>query len=402
MAPTTLFLGSKLPTSLRAPNGSVAGAGRTPQGGAQQLKAWGKGRVAGARLQAVNVQSPRVTFSTSEVLEELIKGTDLTQSQTEGVMETLLADANPAVIGAFLALLRAKGETIDEVTGLASAMLKRAVPVRTIPGSLDIVGTGGDGANTVNISTGSCILAAACGAKVAKHGSRSSSSACGSADVLETLGVAVDLGPEGVAKCVEDVGVGFIFAPRYHPAMKAVAPVRKSLKIKTAFNILGPMLNPSRAPHSIVGVYHENLVQRMAKIMQHFGTKRTLVVHCEGLDEMSPLGGGRVLEVTPEKIESFVFDPLDFGIARCSLEDLKGGDADFNAKALRDVLAGQQGAIADSLILNAGAGLMACGLVKDLGEGVSLAREVQRSGKANTVLDDWIKLSQSLKAEESL
>lgn len=352
-------------------------------------------------VQASVVTTPTRALTIPQVLEELIQGTDLTQAQTEEVMETLLADANPAVIGAFLALLRAKGETLDEVTGLASAMLSRAIPVRTIPGSLDIVGTGGDGANTVNISTGSCILAAACGAKVAKHGSRSSSSACGSADVLETLGVAIDLGPEGVAKCVEDVGVGFMFAPRYHPAMKAVAPVRKALKIKTAFNILGPMLNPARAPHSIVGVYHDNLVQRMAKVLQHFGTKRTLVVHCQGLDEMSPLGGGRVLEVTRDKIQSFVFDPLDFGIARCTMEDLRGGDADFNAKALRDVLAGQQGAIADSLILNAGAGLMACGLVQDLGEGVALARDVQRSGKANTLLDDWITLSQKLKAEES-
>lgn len=279
-------------------------------------------------------------------------------------------------------------------------MLSRAIPVRTVPGSLDIVGTGGDGANTVNISTGSCILAAACGAKVAKHGSRSSSSACGSADVLETLGVAIDLGPEGVAKCVEDVGVGFMFAPTYHPAMKVVAPVRRSLKIKTAFNILGPMLNPSRAPHSIVGVYHDNLVEKMAKILQHFGTKRTLVVHCHGLDEMSPLGGGRVLEVTQDKIESFVFDPLNFGIPRCTLEDLKGGNADFNAKSLRNVFAGEPGPIADSLILNAAAGIMACGLVKDLGEGVSLARDVLRSGRANTVLDNWISLSQKLKAEE--
>jgi anthranilate phosphoribosyltransferase len=353
------------------------------------------------KVHASAVTTPTRSLTIPQVLEELIQGTDLTQSQTEQVMETLLADANPAVIGAFLALLRAKGETLDEVTGLASAMLSRATPVRTVPGSLDIVGTGGDGVNTVNISTGSCILAAACGAKVAKHGSRSSSSACGSADVLEALGVVIDLGPEGVAKCVEDVGVGFMFAPRYHPAMKAVAPVRKSLKIKTAFNILGPMLNPARAPHSIVGVYHDNLVQRMAKILQHFGTKRTLVVHCQCLDEMSPLGGGRVLEVTPDKIQSFVFDPLDFGIARCTVEDLKGGDAAFNAKALRDVLAGQQGAVADSLILNAGAGLMACGLVQDLGEGVSLARDVQRSGKATTVLDNWVKLSQNLKAEES-
>ncbi|XP_024400584.1 anthranilate phosphoribosyltransferase, chloroplastic [Physcomitrium patens] len=356
--------------------------------------------VRNVRAQSSTVTVPARTLSIPQVLEQLIQGTNLTQAQTEEVMETLLADANPAIIGAFLALLRAKGETLDEVTGLASAMLSRAIPVRTVPGSLDIVGTGGDGANTVNISTGSCILAAACGAKVAKHGSRSSSSACGSADVLETLGVAIDLGPEGVAKCVEDVGVGFMFAPTYHPAMKVVAPVRRSLKIKTAFNILGPMLNPSRAPHSIVGVYHDNLVEKMAKILQHFGTKRTLVVHCHGLDEMSPLGGGRVLEVTQDKIESFVFDPLNFGIPRCTLEDLKGGNADFNAKSLRNVFAGEPGPIADSLILNAAAGIMACGLVKDLGEGVSLARDVLRSGRANTVLDNWISLSQKLKAEE--
>jgi anthranilate phosphoribosyltransferase len=197
------------------------------------------------------------------VMEELIRGTDLSQAQTEELMEELLKDPNPSVIAAFLVLLRVKGETINEITGLASVMLRKAVPVRTVEGALDIVGTGGDGANTVNISTGACILAAACGASVAKHGSRSSSSACGSADVLETLGVAIDLGPEGVATCVKDVGVGFMLAPRYHPAMKLVAPVRKSLKVKTAFNILGPMLNPARAPHSIVGVYHENLVRKL-------------------------------------------------------------------------------------------------------------------------------------------
>ena len=302
-------------------------------------------------------------------------------------------------MAAFLVLLRAKGETAEEIAGLANAMRDLCVPVKTPYDVLDIVGTGGDGIGSVNISTGATVIAAAAGAKVAKHGSRSVSSLCGSADVLEALGIAVELDPAGVNLCLEEAGVGFMFAPSFHPAMKAVVPVRKALKVRTAFNMLGPMLNPADAAYGLIGVYSTSVSNLMADALQRVGVKKALVVHSMGLDELTPMGPADVVEVAAGAARrSYQLEPKDLGIPRCAVEDLAGGDAALNAKILMDAFGGGRGAVADALNLNAGVALAAANVARDAKEGVAMAQEAQRSGKAGDTMRKWIAVSNAAAA----
>jgi len=346
----------------------------------------------------------RAHASLAGVIEQLCDGKDLTEDQAKATLYDLVQDqaSTPEQMAAFIVLLRAKGETPAEIAGLAKAMEAMSVKVETPYDVLDIVGTGGDGIGSVNISTGATVVAAAAGARVAKHGARSVSSLCGSGDVVEAFGVELELGPKGIAQCIEDAGIGFMFAPTFHPAMKVVRPVRKALGVRTAFNMLGPLLNPAHAKYALIGVYSTDISKLMADAAALMGIEKTLVVHSMGLDELTPMGPASIYEASGGAVKSYEIDPLDLGIPRCDVKDLAGGDAALNAAILRDVFGGERNAVADALNLNAGVALAACKCASDVKEGIRMAQEAQRSGKAGETLRKWVEASGEAKRVHGL
>jgi anthranilate phosphoribosyltransferase len=322
-------------------------------------------------------------------IHTVLEGRDLGRDEAREVMgEIMSGEATPAQIGGFLVALRAKGETADEIAGCAEAMRTHVLPVNpTRTDVVDVVGTGGDGARTFNISTTAAIVAAAAGAAVAKHGNRAVSSISGSADVLEALGFDLEQSPERVAESIDSLGFGFMFAPLHHPAMKHAAPVRRELGTRTIFNVLGPLTNPAGARAGVFGVYAADVARTVADALSVLDSRRAFVVHgAHGVDELSPAGPNLVFEVVEGAVHERVIDPLELGLARCDPAELSGGSPDENAQSARDVFAGEPGAKRDAVVLNAAGAIAAAGHAHDLAEGLELAREAIDSGAATARL----------------
>jgi len=337
-----------------------------------------------------------------DAIAKALDRSDLTRSEAFEVMNEIMSgQATQAQIAGFLIALRAKGETPEEIAGCAEAMRAHVVVVEPKRTDLvDVVGTGGDGQRTINISTAAALVAAAAGAGVAKHGNRAASSACGSADVLEALGFNLELTPERIARSIDELGFGFMFAQAHHPAMKYAGPVRRELATRTIFNILGPLTNPAGARCQVIGVYSAALVRPIAEALLQLGSKRAFVVHgAGGLDELSPLGPNEVCEVRGGQVIERTIDPLDYGIPRCELEDLRGGDAAANAAAIREVFKGGNGGRRNAILLNAAGGIAAAGLAEDLAEGVEIAIETVSSRKADQRLDELVAFSQEIEVK---
>lgn len=336
------------------------------------------------------------------VLGRLVKGDTLTAAQAAAAMDDILAgNATSAQMASFVTALRLRGETVEEMAGLVRAMLARAEPVAVNPdlaGALvDTCGTGGDGSQTVNISTMAALVVAGAGVPVCKHGGRAASSAVGTADVLEALGVVIDLGPAGVARCVEEVGMGFCFAPRYHPAMRHAAPVRKDLGVATLFNFLGPLANPARARRQVVGVSDPTMAGKMLGVLAANGATRAMVVwgH-DGLDELSTTCPSTVLSLEPDgRTRRSEVDPARLNLRPADPAALRGGQADANAAAVWRVLAGELGPHRDVVTLNAAAGLVVGGLAEDLEAGLERARAAVDDGSAAAVLEGLVRVSRA-------
>ncbi|HZN56839.1 MAG TPA: anthranilate phosphoribosyltransferase [Planctomycetota bacterium] len=334
-------------------------------------------------------------FRLADALPRLAARQSLSRKEAQGAMSTLLAgEATPAQAGAFLLGLRSKGETEEEIAGLVEGMREAGVKIRPRREPLlDLCGTGGDGSGTFNISTGASLVAAGAGAAVAKHGNRSASSRCGSADVLEALGVPIDLPPERAERAVDEVGFAFLFAPLYHPAMKHVAAIRKELKIRTVFNLLGPLSSPATVPYQLVGVYEGAVRGTVARVLSLLGSRRAWVVHgAGGLDELSLAGPADVTasgtETGGSTRSEFRVGPEDCGLPSCPVESILGGDAAQNAAILERVLAGEEGPHRDVIVLNAAAALVVAGIAPELREAAERARAAIDSGAARRVLSE--------------
>ncbi|MFC1965876.1 anthranilate phosphoribosyltransferase [Chloroflexota bacterium] len=333
-----------------------------------------------------------------EAIQTLVSGNSLSTEEAALVMEEIMGgEVTPAQFGAFVTALRLKGETVDEIAGLARVMRAKAIPVNVTGPLVDTCGTGGDGSATFNISTTAAFVVAGAGLKVAKHGNRAMSSQCGSADVLEALGVRLELTAEQVQRSLEEVGMGFMFAPSFHPAMKYAGPPRREIGIRTVFNILGPLTNPASAQAQVLGVAEGSLVEKLALVLQSLGCHHALVVHGEdSLDEITVTEKTRVSELKDGSIRSYSISPEDFGLPRTNPDSLRGGTADENAALLRSILGGKQGSQRDVVLLNAAAALVAGDKVETLQQGVELAKEVIDNGKALKKLEELIEFSQGL------
>lgn len=321
-------------------------------------------------------------------LEKAACGTPLTAHEAAKAFELMMeGSVSPVQLAGFLLALRARGETVEEIAGAVRAMRAKMLTVAAPPGAIDLAGTGGDAKGTYNVSTCAAFVAAGAGAPVAKHGNRSVSSQCGSADVLEALGVNVNAGADKAALCIKEAGVGFLFAPAHHPAMRHVAPVRKELGVRTIFNLLGPLANPANTKRQIIGVFAASWLVPIAKVMQTLGAEHVWVVHGDdGLDELTTTGTTRVAEFNSTGLREFDITPADAGLREARLDELTGGDARQNAGAIRAVLAGEGGAFRDIVILNAAAALIVAGKAESLKEATGMAALSIDQGKAAEAL----------------
>ncbi|GAM08462.1 anthranilate phosphoribosyltransferase [Geobacter sp. OR-1] len=345
-----------------------------------------------------------------KAIAKVVERHDLTEGEMIEVMDQIMSGgATPAQVGSFITALRMKGETVDEITGAAKVMRERATPIRVGRNVLDIdrdeinidqetildvVGTGGDCTNSFNISTTVSFVVSACGVKVAKHGNRSVSSICGSADVLEALGVCLDVTPEVVERCIADIGIGFLFAPALHGAMKHAIGPRREIGIRTIFNILGPLTNPAGADCQVMGVYSDELVEKLAWVLQRLGCRHGFVV-CgrDGMDEITLTTETKIAEVTPDGVTITVIKPESFGFPSCSMDEMRGGDAKGNAVIVRNILSGERGPKRDVVLLNAAYALMAAGKASNPMAGIALAAEAIDSGSALQQLEKLVAMT---------